>query len=76
VADGERDRIRERICDAKRHLASQGVFSGGSRPFGYDIVLDGDISRLVPNMAEMGVIERMKAMRQDGATYRAIETLR
>ena len=34
VAEGERDRIRERIRDAKRHLASQGVFSGGKRPFG------------------------------------------
>ena len=72
VAEGERDRIRERIRDAKRHLASQGVYSGGKRPFGYDIVLDGDISRFVPNVAEMAVIERMKAMRRDGATYRAI----
>jgi putative DNA-invertase from lambdoid prophage Rac len=72
VAEGERDRIRERIRDAKRHLTSQGVFSGGSRPFGYDIVLDGEISRMVPNAAEMAVIERMQAMRKDGATYRAI----
>jgi DNA invertase Pin-like site-specific DNA recombinase len=31
VAEGERDRLRERIRDAKRHLASQGVFSGGKR---------------------------------------------
>jgi DNA invertase Pin-like site-specific DNA recombinase len=47
VAEGERDRLRERIRDAKRHLASQGVFSGGSRPFGYDVVLDGEVRRLV-----------------------------
>ena len=72
VAEGERDRIRERIRDAKRHLTSQGVFSGGSRPFGYDIVLDGETSRLVPNAVEMAVIEHMQAMRKDGATYRAI----
>jgi putative DNA-invertase from lambdoid prophage Rac len=72
VAEGERDRIRERIRDAKRHLTSQGVFSGGIRPFGYDKIPDGEIVRLVPNMAEMAVIERMKAMRRDGATYRAI----
>ena len=72
VAEGERDRVRERIRDAKRHLASQGVFSGGSRPFGYDIVQDGDVQRLVPNAAEMLVIERMKSMRQSGSTYRAI----
>jgi putative DNA-invertase from lambdoid prophage Rac len=72
VAEGERDRIRERIRDAKRHLTSQGVFSGGKRPFGYDIVLDGETSRMVPNAAEMAVIGRMKTMRQEGATYRAI----
>ena len=72
VAEGERDRIRERIRDAKRHLASQGVYSGGRRPFGFDIVPDGDLRRLVPNAAEMAEIERMKAMRREGATYRAI----
>jgi putative DNA-invertase from lambdoid prophage Rac len=72
VAEGERDRIRERIRDAKRHLASQGVFSGGKRPFGFDIVQDGDVQRMAPNAAEQAVIERMKAMRANGATYRAI----
>ena len=72
VAEGERDRIRERIRDAKRHLASQGVYSGGRRPFGSDVVLDGEVRRIVPNAAEMAVVERMKVMRRDGATYRAI----
>jgi len=72
VAEGERDRIRERIRDAKRHLAAQGVFSGGKRPFGFDIVQAGEISRLVPNADEQAVIERMKSMRASGATYRAI----
>ena len=71
-AEGERDRIRERIRDAKRHLASQRIFSGGRRPFGSDIVMDGETRRLVPNPAEMAVIERMRAMRREGATYRAI----
>jgi putative DNA-invertase from lambdoid prophage Rac len=72
VAEGERDRIRERIRDAKRHLAAQGISSGGSRPFGFDLVLDGKIKRLIPNVAEMEIIERMKTMRADGATFRAI----
>jgi putative DNA-invertase from lambdoid prophage Rac len=72
VAEGERDRLRERIRDAKRHLTSQGIFSGGKRPFGYDIVSDGDVRRLVPNAAEMATIERMRTMRDEGATYRAI----
>jgi DNA invertase Pin-like site-specific DNA recombinase len=66
----ERDRIRERIRDAKRHLTSQGVFSGGLRPFGYDKVQDGEIVRLVPNPAETAVIERMQTMRRDYSSLR------
>jgi hypothetical protein len=31
-----------RIRDAPRHLTSQGVYNGGKRPFGVDIVSDGD----------------------------------
>jgi DNA invertase Pin-like site-specific DNA recombinase len=72
VAEGERDRIRERIRDAKRHLTSQGVFSGGKRPFGFDIVADGEISRLVPNAAEQAAIARMQAMRKERKTFREI----
>jgi DNA invertase Pin-like site-specific DNA recombinase len=53
VAEGEHDRLRERIRDAERHLSSQGVFSGGSRRFGYDVVPDGEVCRPVPNAAEM-----------------------
>ena len=34
VAENERDRIRERIRDVKRHLAAQGVYGGGKRPGG------------------------------------------
>ena len=44
---GRRDRIRERIRDVKRHLASQGVYGGGKRPFGFDVV----DKRLVANEA-------------------------
>jgi putative DNA-invertase from lambdoid prophage Rac len=72
VAEGERDRIRERIRDARRHLTSQGSYNGGKRPFGVDIVLDGDIRRMVPNPAEMAVIECMRSTRKDGATFRPI----
>lgn len=68
VAENERDRIRERIRDVKRHLASQGIYGGGKRPFGFDEI-DG---RLVPNAAEQATIRRMMEMRAAGATYRAI----
>jgi putative DNA-invertase from lambdoid prophage Rac len=71
-AEAERDRIRQRLSEAKRYLSSQGIFNGGKRPFGYDIVPDGDIKRMVPNAAEQGVIERMKAMRAAGESLRAI----
>ena len=68
VAENERDRIRERVRDAKRHRAEQRLYNGGKRQFGWDVV-DG---RLVPNAAEQAVIERMKSMRANGATYREI----
>ena len=68
VAENERDRIRERVRDAKRHRAEQQRYNGGKRQFGWDVV-DG---RLVPNAAEQAIIERMKAMRASGATYRQI----
>ena len=51
VAENERDRIRERIRDVKRHLAQQGIYGGGKRPFGFDVV-DG---KLVPNAAEQSL---------------------
>jgi putative DNA-invertase from lambdoid prophage Rac len=68
VAESERDRIRERIRDVKRHLASQGIYGGGKRPFGFDVI-DG---RIVPNAAEQAVIDRMIEMRASGSSYRAI----
>ena len=67
-----RSESRERIRDARQHLASQKIFGGGRRPFGSDVVMDGKIRRIVPNDAEMAVIERMKAMRASGETFRAI----
>jgi hypothetical protein len=41
-------------------------------PYGFDIVQDRDVQRMVPNVAEQAVIERMKAMRASGATYSQI----
>lgn len=68
VAENERDRIRERIRDVKRNLAAQGVYNGGKRPFGSDIV-DG---RLVPNEAEQATLAQIRSMRASGAGYREI----
>jgi putative DNA-invertase from lambdoid prophage Rac len=68
VAENERERIAERIRETKRHLAVQGIYSGGKRPFGFDVVED----RLQPNASEQRTIARMKRMRASGKTYRAI----
>jgi putative DNA-invertase from lambdoid prophage Rac len=68
VAENERDRTRERIRDVKRHLASQGIYGGGKRPFGYDVVE----GRLVPKANEQAAIARMKALRKKGKPYREI----
>jgi putative DNA-invertase from lambdoid prophage Rac len=68
VAENERERIRERIRDVKRHLASQGIYGGGKRPFGYDIV-DG---RLVPNAQEQVKLVKMREMKANNASLREI----
>jgi putative DNA-invertase from lambdoid prophage Rac len=68
VAENERERIRERIRDVKRHLAMQGIYGGGKKPFGFDIV-DG---RLVPNESEQAAITRMRELRTAGAPFRDI----
>jgi putative DNA-invertase from lambdoid prophage Rac len=68
VAENERERIRERIRDVKRHLASQGIYGGGKRPFGYDIV-DG---RLVPNAQEQVKLAKMREMKANNASLREI----
>ena len=56
------------VREAKRHRAEQQRYNGGKRQFGWDVV-DG---RRVPNAAEQAIIERMKSMRADRATYREI----
>ncbi len=66
VAENERDRIRERIRDVKRGLASQGVYGGGKGPFGFDVA-DG---RLVPKESEQEALKTMRAMEAAGASLR------
>ena len=68
VAENERDRIRERIRDAKRHRASRLLFNGGKRPFGFDIEGEGKDRHLVPNPTEQAALARGKALQSEGAT--------
>jgi DNA invertase Pin-like site-specific DNA recombinase len=69
-ADNERERSRERIIEVKRDMASRGLHSGGERPFGYDIVPDGKLRRLVPNEAEQRIIAEMREARERGDSFR------
>ena len=72
VAENERDRIRERVRDAKRHRASQRLFNGGKRPFGFDVVGEGKNKQLVPNALEQAALARAKAMRDEGKSLRDV----
>jgi DNA invertase Pin-like site-specific DNA recombinase len=68
VAENERERIRERIRDVKQHRASQRLYNGGKRPFGFDVV-DG---KLVPNVNEQAALTRAKILRQQETSLRDI----
>jgi putative DNA-invertase from lambdoid prophage Rac len=68
VAENERDRIKERIRDVKRHLASQGVYNGGKRPFGWTV----EDGRLQPEHNEQHAIHRMMALRKAAKSYQEI----
>jgi hypothetical protein len=64
VAENECDRIRY----VKRNLASQGIFGGGKRPFGYNVVENkkpnGEVEKqLVPNATEQAALARVKQLR-------------
>jgi putative DNA-invertase from lambdoid prophage Rac len=72
VAENERDRIRERIRDVKRDRASQRLFNGGRRPFGYDIDGEGKDRRLVPNANEQAALKRARSMQANGNSLRSI----
>jgi putative DNA-invertase from lambdoid prophage Rac len=72
VAENERDRIRERVRDVKRHRASQRLFNGGKRPFGFHIEGEGKNRRLTPNAHEQAALARGKALHAEGKSLREI----
>jgi putative DNA-invertase from lambdoid prophage Rac len=72
VAENERDRIRERVRDVKRHRASQRLFNGGKRPFGYDIEGEGKNRRLVINADEYRAIQIGQWMLSQGHSLRKV----
>jgi putative DNA-invertase from lambdoid prophage Rac len=73
-AEAERDRIRERIGQAKADQKRRGLYLGGTLPFGYR---RGDGGELVPVDADQEAIREMVALRGQGLALRAIaDTMR
>jgi putative DNA-invertase from lambdoid prophage Rac len=69
IAEFERERIGERIRDAKRHQRRTGQYLGGDRPFGWEI---GENGTLVEKEDEQRALAEMQALRSQGMSYRAI----
>jgi putative DNA-invertase from lambdoid prophage Rac len=69
VAEAERDRIRERIRDVKRDQREQGRYLGGTVPFGWR---KGRGGKLVEHEEQQKAIRRMKALRGQNKSFRAI----
>jgi putative DNA-invertase from lambdoid prophage Rac len=68
-AEAERDRIRERIGQAKADQKSRGRFLGGDVPFGFEVGADG---ALVPIGAQQEAIREIAALRAQGRSLRVI----
>lgn len=66
----ERERIATRIREVKQIKRAQGKFTGGRRPFGYDIV---DGVRVV-RADEQAVIRSLQRRRAKGASYRELSS--
>jgi DNA invertase Pin-like site-specific DNA recombinase len=69
VAEAERDRIRERITEAKRDQRRRGLHLGGKVQFGYSL---GANRMLVPDAAQQRAIKRAKKLHARGLSLRAI----
>ena len=69
IAEFERERIGERIRDAKRHQRRTGQYLGGDRPFGWEIGADGV---LIEKEDEQRALAEMQALRSQGMSYWAI----
>jgi hypothetical protein len=72
VAKAERDRIGERITQVNRDQRQRNRYLGGIVPFGFRV---GDDGALVPHAAEQALIAHARALRTDGATFRAIQAV-
>ncbi len=68
LAEMERDLISERTTAALAHKRANGEKTGGFVPYGYRAVN----GKLVPDLPEQIVVNRIKTLRADGETTRGI----
>ena len=68
-AEAERDRIRERISQAKADQKARGRFLGGTVPFGFT---RGEGDELVPHDDQQKAIREMMRLRAQGMALRPI----
>ena len=69
VAEAERDRIRERVQEAKADQKRRGRFLGGKVPFGWEVKESGE---LVEVQKQQQTIVWMRKLADDGASLRKI----
>jgi DNA invertase Pin-like site-specific DNA recombinase len=73
VAEFERERIGERIREAKAQMRCQARHQGGTRPFGWQVGKATEHGRpLIEDPAEQAAIADIKAMRANGMSLMAI----
>lgn len=69
VAQWEREAIGERTSVAMRHMRSEGRYTGGKAPYGYQLDADG---QLITNVEEQAAIHTARRLRNNGLSLRAI----
>lgn len=82
IAQWERETISERTSAALKVKRDRGERTGGTVPYGFDVVgqirnvVDGTVrmvrGRLVPNEGEQAMIRRMRGLREIGWSFRRI----
>jgi site-specific DNA recombinase len=73
VAQWEREAIGERTKTAMRHKASQGEYTGGKAPYGFQVASDG--VHLEECEAEQAVMRIARALRDEGLSLRKVAAL-
>lgn len=68
VDENFRENLSERVRESKQYRAAVGLYNGGKKQFGYDIV-DG---KLVENADEQAILRQMMERRAAGISYHKI----